>query len=54
MAEKIQEINRETQQLKAKIQTMGEICSNETAKAQVRAHNTLLLFHCWFTPGVTC
>lgn len=36
MADKIQEISRETQQLKAKIQSLRDVCSKETEKAQVR------------------
>lgn len=38
MADKIQEISRETQQLKAKIQSLRDVCSKETEKAQVRLH----------------
>ncbi|XP_045931161.1 kinetochore protein Nuf2 [Micropterus dolomieu] len=34
MADKIQEISRETQQLKAKIQSLRDVCSKETEKAQ--------------------
>ncbi|KAM4613852.1 kinetochore protein Nuf2 [Polymixia lowei] len=35
MAEQIQEIFRETQQLKAKMKSLGDVCSEETEKAQV-------------------
>ncbi|KAK5873094.1 hypothetical protein PBY51_013738 [Eleginops maclovinus] len=34
MADKIQDISRETQQLKAKIQNLRDVCSKETKKAQ--------------------
>ncbi|XP_034549809.1 kinetochore protein Nuf2 [Notolabrus celidotus] len=34
MVDKIQEISRETQQLKAKIQSLRDVCSKETDKAQ--------------------
>ncbi|XP_028262287.1 kinetochore protein Nuf2 [Parambassis ranga] len=34
MADKIQEISRETQQLKAKIKSLRDVCSKETQKAQ--------------------
>ncbi|XP_078103786.1 kinetochore protein Nuf2 [Sander vitreus] len=34
MADRIQEISRETQQLKAKIQSLRDVCSKETEKAQ--------------------
>ncbi|XP_049894743.1 kinetochore protein Nuf2 [Epinephelus moara] len=34
MAEKIQEISKETQQLKVKIQSLRDVCSKETEKAQ--------------------
>ncbi|XP_068450688.1 kinetochore protein Nuf2 [Clinocottus analis] len=34
MADRIQEISRETQQLKANIQSLRDVCSKETAKAQ--------------------
>lgn len=37
MAEKIQEISSETQQLKAKIQSLRDVCSKETERAQVGA-----------------
>lgn len=35
MAERIQEISNETQQLKAKIQSLRNVCSKETERAQV-------------------
>lgn len=35
MAERIQEITGETQQLKAKIQSLRDVCSKETGRAQV-------------------
>lgn len=35
MAERIQEISSETQQLKAKIQSLRDVCSKETERAQV-------------------
>lgn len=35
MAERIQEISSETQQLKAKIQSLRNVCSKETERAQV-------------------
>lgn len=35
MAERIQEITGETQQLKAKIQSLRDVCSKETERAQV-------------------
>lgn len=37
MAERIQEITGETQQLKAKIQSLRDVCSKETERAQVGA-----------------
>lgn len=37
MADKIQEISRETQQLKAKIKSLRDVCSKETQKAQVQS-----------------
>ncbi|XP_029358579.1 kinetochore protein Nuf2 [Echeneis naucrates] len=40
MADKIQEISRETQQLKAKIKSLRDVCSKETEKAQAM-YNTL-------------
>lgn len=52
MAERIQEISGETQQLKAKIQSLRDVCSKETERAQVgprpwrpctRASDTLTL-----------
>lgn len=36
MAERIQEITGETQQLRAKIQSLRDVCSKETERAQVR------------------
>lgn len=36
MVERIQEISNETQQLKAKIQSLRGVCSKETERAQVR------------------
>ncbi|XP_036956776.1 kinetochore protein Nuf2 [Acanthopagrus latus] len=39
MAEKIQEISSETQQLKAKIQSLRDVCSKETERAQALYDN---------------
>ena len=41
MADKIQEISGETQQLKAKIKSLRDVCSKETEKAQVQTQQKL-------------
>lgn len=47
MADKIQEISRETQQLKAKIQSLRDVCSKETEKAQVPVCLTAHASYCF-------